>query len=184
MGGTGVLVGSGVPVGCDLFVGSGVLEGCGVFVGVGVVGASVPAQPTRRSETTKTAKILTEFFMIAVCPFLFSVILRTDILKSYRYIEGSLSCRIGAPKGLIFRKSTGTSHILVSPPCPLSGSDPVRATEVRHRRWGCTIPPSYYSGVRPVAHRPTGQYWIGRRPYLSPIVLSCNIRRWHCPCPG
>jgi hypothetical protein len=63
MGGTGV------------FVGAGVLVGCGVFVGFGVAVASLPAQPTTRRETTKTVKILPSFFMIAVYPFLFSVIL-------------------------------------------------------------------------------------------------------------
>jgi tetrahydrodipicolinate N-succinyltransferase len=87
MGGTGVFVGAGVLVGCGVFVDSGVLVGCGVyvgsgvltrcdvFVGFGVAVASFPAQPTTRRETTKTVKILPSFFMIAVYPFLFSVIL-------------------------------------------------------------------------------------------------------------
>jgi hypothetical protein len=68
MGGTGVFVGSGVLVGCDVLVGSGVLVVCGVFAGFGVAVASFPAQPTLRSKTTKTVKIPTRFFMIAVCP--------------------------------------------------------------------------------------------------------------------
>jgi len=71
--GCDVFVGAGVLVGCDVFVGAGVLAGCGVFVGFSVAVASFPAQPTR-SKTTKTVKIQTKFFMIAVCPFLFSVI--------------------------------------------------------------------------------------------------------------
>ena len=75
VGGTGVFVGSGVLVGCDVFVGSGVLVGCGVLAGFSVAVASFPAQPTIRSKTTKTVKMLTKFFMITVCPFLFRVIL-------------------------------------------------------------------------------------------------------------
>ena len=52
------------------------------------------------------------------------------------------------------------------------------------RRWRRKVPTRHSSRVRPVAHRLTGLYRIGHRPYLSFSILGHTIHPWHCPCPA